>query len=142
MSRNGLNFIMGNEMTGEMFEKLCNVLIRRSKYRGEYKIIPLEVTMRPEPKLYQLTIYNIFDSNYTEANIINSTKTIFNAFGYPCEKYVTTNQTDTAFVIMAGPSETSVILIKPTLCNGEVCLIPADLVYDMTVRYLMELFFF
>lgn len=139
---NSSNVIMNNEMTGELFEKLCDVLIRRPNYQGKYKIVSWNNRIKkPKSDWYQLTIYNpfIIIKNLHQVQLKNLKSKNINVLGFTCNTYVTTDQTSRTFKIMAGPNETSIILIEPTICNGIPCLVPAELVENMTLQYIVQL---
>lgn len=89
---------------------------------------------------YNLTVadQSVATAQSHQGSSISKVK-IVQVLAYPCGSYKVMDGTSRTFKIMAGPDETSVILIEPTKCNGKPSLIPLELVENLTENYVLNI---
>lgn len=136
-----INKIHKNE---EVLSAICNGILERSVHRNKCnrRIMVAEDRKKFESRAH-LTIYNPFvtlDQLHNVERLQNIEKQIFFILSYTCQNHVGIGEEKwRTFKIMAGPNETSVILIAPTRCANVPCFVPVELIKNITSDYFLHI---
>lgn len=139
MSLNNSHFI--HNMESDDFAVLCRILLNRPKYTYKARTKFIDISQNKNNKFYDLTVYYPFIKIETllERQHIASSERTFTVKAYPCNQYLLKQRKSRSFKIMAGRTETSVIILEPTICNNKDCLVPAELIENLDLNYIQDI---
>lgn len=128
-----------HNMKGDEFAVLCRILLDRPKYRAKIKFI--NISQNKCNIFYELTAYYPFIKveEILQNQHIASSKREFFVKAYPCSRYLVKERKSKTFKIMAGQTKTSVIILEPTKCNKENCLVPVELIKNLDLNYIQDI---
>lgn len=127
------------DMPATLFDTICKVMFGSPEYREKCHSRSMLAVMQTKPRSYKqhLTVYDPFvkTKQLHEIDLDKLKSKIFNVSLYPCKNHKIKGNSDRTFKIMAGPNESSVILIEPEKCNDVPCIVPVLLIKNVTLTY-------
>lgn len=126
-------------MTTYKLNKLCGLLLELREYRNrckfETKFIGYHKSGNNRVTIFESSIETEHLHGSTE-NFPNKTVTVRT---HTCSKYRLLNNKKKSFKIMAGPDETSIIIIEPIIYKNKTCLIPVKLIENLHWDYILHM---
>lgn len=130
-------------MPANEFAEICNNLLGHPQYKTKCKSNEMLNEMYKKPKFLtsKLTIINPFVTiqQLCERRLHISEMKIVPVNLYTCVNHVLKGRIRRKYQIMAGPDETSLIIIEPVIYGGDQYLVPVELVENLTLKYIMNI---
>lgn len=133
---------MKKSITIVEFEKVCDLLLGRVDYffrcrRYDFKN---NIQFRPLGRKTEITIFQPFltiQQFYSTGESLH--KVIHTLPAFTCAKYKPQGRIERQFKIMAGPDESSVILLEPVRYTDKIYLVPVELIENLHWNYILHI---
>lgn len=138
------SLLLGKYTTVQDTVKLCHLLLRREEYVNNYTLVASVYSNNSDHLLLtsryaDLTILKPFvTSQHLHTNQENLIEKTLRLKVFSCSKYKLKGTPTKLYKILAGPDESSVILIEPIRYKEKVHLVPVELIKNLHWDYVFH----